>query len=263
MKVKSNYHSHVSLCNHAEGTPREHIQKMVELGYDIIGISDHMPIPRYDDFPPEWALMYRMKESDLEGYIEEINACKEEFKGQAKILVGLESEYLDTHLEWLKTLSQKTDFLIFGNHDIVIDGCLVSAFRLRTTREVEEYGRSSVRALSTGLYSIMAHPDLYLMKYPWNETSERIARMIAEASITYNVPLELNANGIRRGLVKTDQGMRYLYPRMEFWEVIREYNCEVIINSDAHYLNQHDDEELRKAYKLGNEWGLNIIDSLE
>jgi histidinol-phosphatase (PHP family) len=56
--------------------------------------------------------------------------------------------------------------------------------------------------------------------------------------------------------------MRYLYPRKEFWEIVREYNCEVIINSDAHYLNQHDDEELRKAYELGNEWGLNIIDSI-
>lgn len=262
MKVKSNYHSHVDLCNHAEGTPSEHIQKMIELNYDIIGISDHMPIPRYDDFPPEWALLYRMKEDELDAYIEEINACKEKYRDKAKILVGLECEYLDSHLDWLKTLSQKTDYLVFGNHDIVVDGCLVSAFGLRNENEVIEYGRSAVKALSTGLYSFMAHPDLYLIKYPWNDVSERVARMIAEASIKYNVPLELNANGIRRGLVDTNEGSRYLYPRKEFWEIIREYNCEVIINSDAHYLNQHDDKELRKAYELGNEWSLNIIDSL-
>ncbi len=262
MKVKANYHSHVSLCNHAEGTPREHVMKMIELGYDIIGISDHMPIPVYSGFPRERALMYRMKESELQPYIDELNACKEEYKDQAKILVGLECEYFDSHLEWLKTLSQKTDFLIFGNHDIVIDGCLISSFGLHSDEEVEEYCLNAVKGLSTGLYSVMAHPDLYLMTYPWNDLSERVARSIAQASIEYNVPLELNANGIRRGLVNTDQGMRYLYPRKEFWEIVREYNCEVIINSDAHYLNQHDDEELRKAYKLGKEWDLNIIDSI-
>lgn len=263
MKVKANYHSHVSLCNHAEGTATEHVERMIELNYDIIGISDHMPIPIYDNFPPEWVMMYRMKESDLEGYIEEINHLKEVYKGKVKILAGLECEYLDSHLDWLKTLSQKMDYLVFGNHDIVVDGCLISGFGITTEEQVLEYGRSTVKAFATGYYSLMAHPDLYLYKYPWNDTAKLVAQMIAEASIKYDIPLELNANGIRRGLVETNEGLRYLYPRKEFWEIIRDYNCEVIINSDAHYLNQHDDKELIKAYELGQEWGLNIIDSLE
>jgi len=263
MKVKANYHSHVAVCNHAEGTPKDHVKRMIELGYNIIGISDHIPLPVYDNFPPEWVLMYRMKESDLEGYLEELRECKSLYKDSAKILIGLEAEYWDSHLEWLKTLSLKTDYLVFGNHDIVVDGCLISSFGLTKKAEVIEYGRSTVEAFSTGLYAFMAHPDLYLMKYPWDETAKEVAHVIAKASIKYDIPLELNANGIRRGLVETTEGLRYMYPRKEFWEIIRHYNCEVIINSDAHYLNQHDDKELRKAYELGQEWGLNIIDSLE
>lgn len=263
MKVKSNYHSHVALCNHAEGSVEDHVVQMISLGYKIIGISDHMPASTIGGFPPSFVQTFRMRPEELDGYIADINRCKDKYGADAKILVGLEAEYWSSHLEYLKTLSQKIDYLVFGNHVIVVDGCTKSSFNLHTKAEAIEYGRSSVEALSTGLYSFMAHPDLFLMKYPWDETAEEIAHMIAKASIKYNIPLELNANGIRRGTIDTNEGIRYMYPRKEFWDVIRNYNCEVIINSDAHFLNQHDDNELHKTYKLGNEWGLNIIYSLE
>jgi len=263
MSIKANYHSHTALSGHGEGTVEEHIIEMIRVGYDIIGISEHIPLPIIEGFPPKFVLENRMELDALDSYINDLKRCQKKYKNQAKILIGLEAEYFSSHLEYMKTLSQKIDYLVFGNHDIVIDGKAYSSFNLTKDEEVLEYGRNAVEALSTGLFSIMTHPDLFLLTYPWNAVAEEVAHMIARASIKYDVPLELNARGIRRGLVDTIEGIRYKFPRKEFWEIIREYNCEVIINSDAHFIYEHDDDELHIANTLGFEWGLNIIYSLE
>ena len=47
MKRVSNYHSHVSLCGHAEGNVEDYVKEAIRCGYEEIGISDHAPIPVY------------------------------------------------------------------------------------------------------------------------------------------------------------------------------------------------------------------------
>ena len=42
--IKTNYHTHTKLCNHAEGMPIDYVARAVELGYREIGISDHGPL---------------------------------------------------------------------------------------------------------------------------------------------------------------------------------------------------------------------------
>ena len=47
MKRVSNYHSHVALCGHAEGTVEDYVLEAIKHNYEEIGISDHAPIPVY------------------------------------------------------------------------------------------------------------------------------------------------------------------------------------------------------------------------
>ena len=47
MKRISNYHSHVALCGHAEGTVEDYIKEAIKNNYEEVGISDHAPIPVY------------------------------------------------------------------------------------------------------------------------------------------------------------------------------------------------------------------------
>jgi len=261
--MKSNYHSHVDLCRHASGTSEEHILEAIRLGYDIIGISDHAPLITINGVPSEYTYLHRMRLEELNGYISNLRALKTKYESQIDILIGLETEYFESHIDYLKDLRSKVDYLAFGNHDLIVNGRNSSSFTVRTNTEALEYGNNAVRGMSTGLYSFMTHPDLYLISFEWGKIAEKVCRLISEASIKYDCALEFNANGIRRGKVNTNEGLRYLFPRKEFWAIVREYDCKVIVNSDAHNLKEHNDLELHEARRLAKEWDLNVISKLE
>ncbi|XMB87319.1 histidinol-phosphatase [Mycoplasmatota bacterium WC44] len=261
--MKTNHHSHTVLCNHAEGTVEEHIIHAIKQGYEVFGISEHTPLEVINNIPPKRAFLNRMSISDLDQYILDVNYCKEKYKNQIEILVGLEAEYFESHHDFFKKLSKRVDYLAFGNHDILYEGKYISSFNITKDEYAIEYATNAERAFKTGFYKFMTHPDLYLLKYEWNDTAAEVAEIISQASIKYNVPLEFNANGIRRGLVDTKQGKRYLYPRKEFWEIVKKHKCKVIVNSDAHQLDEHNDEHLEETYRLAREWKLNLIEILE
>ena len=43
--IKSNYHTHYSICRHAEGSIDEYINKAINLGYKTLAITEHIPFP--------------------------------------------------------------------------------------------------------------------------------------------------------------------------------------------------------------------------
>ena len=115
--------------------------------------------------------------------------------------------------------------------------------------------------MSTGYFKILAHPDLFLFNYQtWNELTEKVSREIIEASIKYNVLLEVNANGIRRKpIINQDGEVVYIYPRIEFWKVVSEYkNAKVIIGEDNHKIAFVGDENVKKAHQFAKNLNLNI-----
>ena len=82
--------------------------------------------------------------------------------------------------------------------------------------------------MKTGYFSFVAHPDLYMCGYhSFDRSAEEAAHIIIDASLKYDVPLEFNANGFRRGLIKTDDGEHYPYPRSEFWKIAKDKKCKV------------------------------------
>ena len=98
MKRISNYHSHVSLCGHAEGNVEDYIKEAIKHNYEEIGISDHAPIPVYfvgPEMHKELWLWHMMKRKDFENdYLKQLDYCINKYQNEIKIYKGLEVEYI-------------------------------------------------------------------------------------------------------------------------------------------------------------------------
>lgn len=96
---KNNYHTHTTRCYHASGKDEEYVKAAIKAGIKELGFSDHTPW-HYDS---SFKATMRMPENQLDGYIESILSLKEKYKDQISILVGLECEYFEKYIPWLKT----------------------------------------------------------------------------------------------------------------------------------------------------------------
>lgn len=91
-------------------------------------------------------------------------------------------------------------------------------------------------ACKHALCDYIAHPDVCLWSYPvLDESVKTIAERIADISVRYNMPLELNAgSGVRGGKVMYQDGLRYPYPVRLFFETFAKKHCPVIVGLDIH-----------------------------
>ncbi len=252
-KLKTNYHSHIKLCAHAEGMPIDYIKKAVELGYDELGISDHGPL----GFSHQMTL-----DEFYNVYLPSFNEEKNDYEKKIKVYKGLEVEYVKDKMPLYKELLKKLDYLIMGQHIVIKDNVHYMTYYLEDKELQELYKDQVIDGMKTGLFKIFAHPDLFLYKLQeWNEFTEKLTREIVEASIKYNVLLEVNANGMRRKKIINQDGMEvYIYPRIEFWKVVSEYKeAKVIIGEDNHKISYVGDEYVDMAYKFAEDLNLNIV----
>ncbi len=260
--IKVNYHTHVKRCKHARGNVEEHVKTSIENGFQTIGISDHMPAPIIEGFPEKFVLKHRMNINELEDYLAEIEAAKQKYGHLINIYGGFECEYWETHLKYLKMLKEKSDYLVFGNHRIKQDGKVVSAFSINTAEEALIYANNAKKGLESGLFNCMVHPDLYLSKYQWNKTSLEVAKIICKAAKDNDIPLEINAKGISLGKRIIDNQSKYLYPREEFWEVAKQFDCKIIVGLDAHSLNIYDSPLLEEVMQFVDKMDIKLVDKL-
>ena len=252
----SNYHSHHELCRHAEGTAIDYVKKAIELGFKDLGISDHVP----SDLLPD---SMRMRFSELEGYYADVLNVQKAYKDQINVYLGMECEYLEDDTQYYEDFLKHVDYLVLGQHYVKDDAGFHSAFYLKTPEHVIAYGNRVVKALESGYFSLFAHPDLYMCgRDTFDEAAIKVAHQIGQAAETTKIPLEFNANGIRRGIKDTSQGLRYPYPRIEFWEIIKNYNVDVILSSDAHHPNLLFDDAMKKAEALIEQLELKRIHTL-
>ena len=120
-----------------------------------------------------------------------------------------------------------------------------------------------VKAIESEKFDYIAHPDLYMINYRnWTESCIEVAHMICKAAEKYDIPLEVNANGIRKTLARHPEWDRYMYPYKEFWEIAAKYNIRTIIGSDAHDFMEMEDEPMEMARTFAKELGLNVIESI-
>jgi histidinol-phosphatase (PHP family) len=250
--MSADYHTHTPLCLHAEGTPEQYIDAAIAAGLTEYGISDHAPLQKPDGSEPydNW----RMLSTQIPDYIKWIDAAKAHANKHAaktgnKITIrsGLECDWLpgSSNGPWtqhLRTL-HPWDYLIGSVHYIAEtssdpwdfdnpkwlgkwaksekDGDIHQAWDL--------YWKAYTAMADSGLYDILAHPDL-IKKFGYKPTGDlsRYYEPAIDAIATAGSIIELNTAGLHKPCAE-------VYPDTVFLELARDAGIDLIISSDAHH----------------------------
>lgn len=229
----NNYHTHTYKCKHAIGTVEEYVQAAITHKVEILGMSEHVP------FPDNRWLNVRLAIEELDDYCKAIQEAKEKYKN-IKLLKGLECEYVETfHHFYKEELLEKRemDYLILSGHPVAPKLYSWDEHSLCKNEKdlLKKYGEYLVKAMETGFFRFVAHPDIFGYFYlKWDEETIACSKYILEAAESMHMPLEINGYGLRKPKVETMQGVRHVYPLHPFWEMASGYDIEVITNSDAH-----------------------------
>ena len=219
----ANYHSHTTRCRHAYGTETEYVENAIARGLEIFGFSDHTP----QFFPGDYYSFMRMYPNELEGYCDTVRNLQDKYRGKIEIPLGLEAEYYPA--TWNELLPRLQDagieYLILGQHWLGNEqgehgsGCITISEDL-----LKRYCRQVMDGLSTGVFTYLAHPDLFRFLGD-REIYRRHMSALCRFARQGKNPQELNLRGIL---------CNKHYPNEEFWALAAEEGCSVVLGLDAH-----------------------------
>lgn len=242
---------------HAVGTDEEYVLCAIKAGYDEIGFSDHSPWPFKN-----YVSGMRMKESELEDYVNSVKALKDKYKDKISIKLGLECEYFREYMPWLKDTLKKYDFdyIILGHHYSPNEVHGIYNGYPSCAKDVMRYKDDILEAVDTGLFSYIAHPDLFMLGYSFfDKTAKKASIEIIEKSIASSVPIEYNLMGILHARNNGTEG----YPCRKFWELAGKMGATAIIGIDAHNPKTFLDYSLYSdAEQVLKECGLIVTDRI-
>ena len=245
-----NYHAHTARCGHATGTEEEYILRAISCGIRHMGFSDHIPF----QFPDGAESYYRVPVALAQDYISTLRALREKYRDQIRLTIGFEMEYYPTFFpDMLATArSLGAEYLLLGQHfsgDERPNG-FYAANPTDDPALLEEYVTNVLTAMDTGVFSYVAHPDLF--RFTGDEAIyDRQMRRICTAAREKNIPLEINLLGIRE---------KRHYPNEAFWRLAGEEGAPVTFGFDAHDpLSAYDEASLPIAHGLVEKFGLNDI----
>jgi len=258
-KKISSFHTHTSLCNHAQGTVTDYYSVAVSEGCSALGFSDHCPYP--NDGVDTWPEI-RMTPFQADKYVLDVRSIAQ--RSSFPIYCGFECEYDKRYKNWYKDLKDKyfLDYLVLGSHWVELDGEFVYAPNINGIKNIHKYFDNFIEAIKTGLFNFVAHPDLIMADgREWNKELKDCFSYLIDAAKDSNLPLEVNGEGLFKPTVKCNKGFRYQYPVEEFWIMVKEKNASVICNSDAH-LPENVLQNARFARDFSRKIGLNPIENI-
>ena len=255
--VRTNYHTHMYLCKHANGTVEDYVKEAINNNFTDIGMSDHAP----------WDMLHdrsvRMEVSDYPIYLKELNNSIEKYKDQINIYKGLEIEYFKNQDQTYKRLLEDVDYLTLGQHYIEMNNSLISVYRIKSIQELTIYKDTIIEAMRKKYFKFISHPDIFL--FSQKNLSKEVLQLCEEiilAAKEENVLLEINANGFRKGSFMVDGEERFKYPRQEFWELVKKHDVSCLISSDAHDPKLLMDWAVEHAVKFSKALNLRVVEEL-
>ena len=246
-----NFHMHTWRCSHATGTEEEYLVRAMEHGIRYLGFSDHIPFRCPDGYE---SVSVRVPVDQAEDYCRDLHCLREKYKDQVDVYIGFESEYFPEQFETMLADARRwgAEYLILGQHYTRPEHPDGKHSNVPTddVDELKIYARSLIDAMATGVFTYVAHPDVFCFT---GDTAvyQDAMREVCVASRQYNVPLELNFYGIR--------DHRH-YPAERFWKIAGEERSPVTFGFDSHDVySAYDGESLRTAQKMVGTYHLNYI----
>ena len=218
-------HNHTVLCNHAEGSMKEYIEKAIEKKVEYFGFSDHAPM----DFDKK----YRMDFKDMKKYEKDVYSLKETYKeDKIEILLGYEVDFLPGFMDE-RVLKADVDYLIGSVHFLNGWGFdnpeFIGEYKNKDIDKIwEDYFEAITKLAKSGLFDIVGHIDLIKV---FNFLPKKDIKLIAKDAIKAikkaDMVIELNTAGYKKPVNE-------LYPSKDILELIKEYDIPITFGSDAH-----------------------------
>ena len=228
--MKANYHTHTARCGHASGTDESYVTAALARGFDELGFSDHVPWPYRSGFTSP---NVRMHVREMDGYLSSVRALKEKYAGKINILAGFECEHFPEYMGWLADMAHEKglDYLILGNHYDQTDETGMYFGSMRTPAQLRAYVDSTVKGVESGLFSYLAHPDLFMRHYArFDEDCAAAARDLCQACRAMGIPMEYNLHMLHVFGDPEKAG----YPCAKFFDIVRQEGVSVLVGIDAH-----------------------------
>lgn len=251
--IRSNFHTHTMRCRHAAGDDREYVEAAIEAGLHVLGFSDHAP---YVGFDGDYYSGFRMLPDELWDYVESVNSLKEEYRDDIEIHLGLETEYypslFEGFLEFIKPY--KIEYFILGQHFPDSDQYNEYAPFINDADSAGKYVDICIEAMKTGLFSYVAHPDIFGLDRGCPEYPV-LAEKYCRAAKELNIPLELNFLGLSQ---------HRIYPCDEFFSIAADVGNKIIYGQDAHRPDVFFDLDTEmEADKMLSYFGLERTESID
>ena len=275
--LKNNYHTHTKYCGHAKGDVEDYVKEAVNLNMEELGISDHAPIPlNHGMTKEEWEENYCFENMDINTFdnlLKEIDNLKSKYS--IKLYKGCESEYLYNNDDWYKELRSKLDYMILGIHFFNGEGRVLDTYKDITYKNVDCYYECAKRAIETGLFDYLAHPDLYLFDYKsingkneFDDKAKEICLKLIDLCIKHDIYFEINTNGLKYSKDKNNREL-WLYPNIEFFKVVKEYmdknpnKLKLIIGADAHEPKALGNDNVKAVLEMVKDLKLDVLNKME
>lgn len=226
------YHIHTARCGHATGTMSEYVESAIELGMQEIGFSDHIPMYWLDKKYRDPGIAMAMEK--LPAYVCQVHKLQKMYP-HISIRLGIEADYVPGYEDELKSVldAYPFDYVLGSIHYIEGWGFDNSAYlyrynQLNIDNLYEKYFKLLQQAACSGLFDVMAHPDL-IKKFGYRPSGslQKLYDETAEVFAEMDVCIEINTAGLR---VPVEE----VYPSLSFLRVCQNCGVAVTTGSDAH-----------------------------
>lgn len=255
MPIYSDCHLHTHHSGDSDTPMEDMIRKGISLGLTTMCFTEHndFGFPEYPDLPADAFLL------NVDSYLYELLALREQYAGQVKLLFGLELGLQPEVFRENAILARSYEFdFIIGSSHLVNgkDPYYPDCFESRTDEEVYrayfEEELANVKKFSN--FDVYGHLD-YVVRYGASKDNEYsydkykdILDKILTTLLEKEKGLELNTGGIK-------SGMKDFHPCMDVLKRYRELGGEIItVGSDAHDPS-HIADHFDRAYDVLKECG--------
>jgi histidinol-phosphatase (PHP family) len=233
----ADYHIHTCMCRHAEGEPREYLERAAELGMTEMGFADHLPFlggwEPLHDLTDDWA----MRVDELDAYCSVVQDLAREFAPGLRVRLGIEADFIPETLDDTAAVLRQYPFeYVIGSVHIV--GDRFGFDHPEMAGRLDEYGIDRIHLESleltrqlaeTGLFDVAGHFD-HAKKFGPPADSEAVAaaaRAALRAVAAAGMCIELNTGGLRKPIGET-------FPGPGLLAEARDLRIPLVFGSDAH-----------------------------
>ncbi len=256
------YHIHTARCGHGSGSAADYLAMARSLNLQEIGFTEHLPLFHTID------ATLAMSWDELPLYIADIERLKTEAapaRGEVGTLVrlGIEADYVPKYVEQTRAALNNYDFDFVMGSVHFIDGWGFDDRRNIANYDAydlpdlyERYFELFMEAVSSGLFDVMAHPDLIKKYFRLEDEPRALYERAAQVLAGHGVAIEVSSAGLRKPC-------RELYPSQTFLDACFAAGVSVTTGSDAHAPDQlaMDFTAVRQALELAGYTEIQTFDS--